>query len=120
MARFTDKMKEVGIEGSEMTAKYQGTQVDMFRWQTTKSPSGTPQVEKYYPFVPLVRYAEAFSDYLFPQAVQSEVLFPLRQIGVFGVLAKIPHRTLDFLKGRYPLTWFMDFPYKWKCWSGTS
>ena len=118
VSRFSDKVKTLGIEVTALTVKYKDVQVDMFRWQTTTSSSGTPVLRKYYPFVPRVGLAEAVSDYLFPTEVPPSVLFPLQQISVLGVWAKIPRRTLDLLKIRYPLTWCMTFPYKWKCWTG--
>ncbi|KAL8571135.1 hypothetical protein ACOMHN_010596 [Nucella lapillus] len=116
MSRFTDKMREVGIEGSEMTAKYQDVQVDMFRWQTDNSSSQRPWIRIYYPFVPAWRLAEVISNFFFPPDFSSDLLFPLRKISVVGVYANIPNRIIDYLKHRYPLTWYVTFPYKWKCW----
>ncbi|KAK7094166.1 hypothetical protein V1264_007826 [Littorina saxatilis] len=117
MERVGNKLQTVGITGNAMVVKYQDVQVDMFRWQTFNASSGETLLRKYYPFVPKVGFAERLSDYLFPTEIQPSVLFPLRQLSVLGVFAKIPRRTLDFLKRRYPLTWFMTFPYKWKCWT---
>jgi hypothetical protein len=117
MAKFRDKMGNVGIIGSEMSAKYQGVTVDMFRWQTYNDSNGIPMLKKWYPFVPKFNIGEAISDYFFPQDIPARVLFPLQNISLFGVYAKIPKRMLDMLKIRYPLTWFMTFPYKWKCWT---
>lgn len=119
MARVSTRLKTVGIDGSEMTAKYKDVQVDMFRWQI-HNISGRPTLQKWYPFVPKVNYGEVISDFLFSPDVPASVLFPLRQISLFGVYANIPARVFDFLKIKYPLTWFVTFPYKWRCWTQSS
>lgn len=117
MERFRKTMMTVDIYGSEMSARYQDAVIDLFRWQTVNATNGKSFLRKYYPFIPKVTFAETISDYLFPTEIDLKILFPLKEISIFGVYAKIPKKTFAYLRMRYPLTWFMDFPYKWKCWT---
>ncbi|XP_076452118.1 ribitol 5-phosphate transferase FKRP-like [Babylonia areolata] len=118
VSRMQNKLSHDGITVTPLIARYVDVQTDLFRWQTTNNTSsGRPLLRVYYPFVPAWSLAEAISDYLLPKDIPPDLLFPLRRMSMCGVLASIPHRPIDFMKIRYPLTWYMSFPYKWKCWA---
>ncbi|XP_046369770.2 uncharacterized protein LOC124144427 isoform X1 [Haliotis rufescens] len=107
-------LNQFNVTIDDFQAKYKGSVADLFRWETYGNVS-TKMLRKWYPFVEHFGIVERIANYLMPSEIPYDVIFPTRELTVYGEKMKIPNKPLDLLKIRYPLTWFISFPYKWKC-----
>ncbi|XP_067659646.1 uncharacterized protein RP689-like isoform X1 [Haliotis asinina] len=106
-------LNQFNVTLNDFQAKYKGSTADLFRWETYGNT--TKMLRKWYPFVEHFGTIETIANYFVPSDIPYDVIFPTRELTVYGVKMKIPNKPLYLLKHRYPFTWFLSFPYKWKC-----
>ncbi|XP_065673309.1 uncharacterized protein RP688 [Hydra vulgaris] len=108
------EIRSHGVEANSMVAQFNGFHVDIVRWNKYKNNNGEWILEKYYPpwnqdnsIVKLHRKFESFSFSLVEK--RKHILF-------INQTSSVPLDSEKLIKFRYPWTWRVSFPYKWKCW----
>ncbi|CAD5112669.1 DgyrCDS1890 [Dimorphilus gyrociliatus] len=95
--------------------------VDMFRWKisTTESANGSEirsltriDGKEKHEKDKLLKYSKKMGAGSLP----ADLVLPVQTVKMMNKLVKVPKEPIDVIKVRYPLSYKIPFPYKWKCW----
>ncbi|KAI8521234.1 hypothetical protein Bbelb_009880 [Branchiostoma belcheri] len=121
-SRFQKRLRHFGIEGNAMIATYKGARADLMNWNLVVGKPGDlnsdkPSAVLRYSvgrggetFIHGLRYLTANVD------LPKSLVLPTTKVSFRGKRVSVPRDYQRVLAERYPLTWRVRFPYKWKCW----
>ncbi|CAH1245910.1 FKRP [Branchiostoma lanceolatum] len=118
-SRFRQRLRDFGIEGNAMMAMYRGATADLFNWDLVVQKAG-----KSHKPLAMLRYSistgETFIEglkYLTANVdLPKSLVLPTTKMTFREKQLRVPRDYRRVLAERYPLTWWVRFPYKWKCW----
>lgn len=115
VSQIGTRLNKLGIEGNQRYWKYKNARCDFFRHRIR---NGTGDSKIVYPYIPnnseskIHQLKFLTAKYEFPL----DDILPTKKVKFLNMTAAVPNRAFQILKGRYPFTYWMNFPYKWKCW----
>ncbi|XP_035668460.1 uncharacterized protein LOC118410768 [Branchiostoma floridae] len=121
-SRFRKRLRDSGLEGNAMMVKYRGAKADLFNWDLVTGNATNSRGT--VPFA-MLRYSLSGGKETFIEGLRyftakvnlpKSLILPTTKLSFQGKMLSVPRDYRRVLAERYPLTWGVRFPYKWKCW----
>jgi hypothetical protein len=88
---------------------------DMFRYDVVTRNS-VKYLQEYWPPWHKTGLIDKLKNMISEQVLPTDLFLPTVRIPFLGMMVRAPARYKEVIRRRYPYTWLIRFPYKWKCW----
>lgn len=128
--RFVDVMKELEFVKrfkSTLSKKYNISGSGMFVTYNNNDKTYTCDMQRYkrklnsqtnetWLAESVPASTKAWSDNFKLTSFPVNLVLPTIRMQFLGLKAQVPRKYKELLKWKYPYTWGVNFPYKWRCW----